>query len=201
MGLLEDPLVAFSKELSIDDARASNFHWDFKVPFQTVMEYITQVLAWIRVAMLDKDEGDGFRAVDYWSTHVKLIDCLPESWGAESVLGFPGAGQKMLDLLALRRDFGALDTDPRQREAYTLVWRLLSSSSLQKITHGKHLTHDAHLGALWDLPEHQGKDRAKGTYAELLRYGSVQFRQTRLSVVAPPAPRPAVTLKKGLLEP
>lgn len=199
-GLIEDPLVSFGKELKLDDARASDFHWDFKIPFQSVLEYITQILAWTRVAMLE-DVGDGFSGVDYWSNHIMIFDTLKESWGAEATVGFPGAGPKLLDLLSLKRDFSKLDTDEHQRTAYDLVWRLLTQSSLQKITHGKNLTHDIHLGALWDLPEHQGKDRAPGTYAELLRYGSVHFAQTRERVVSAKAPKPTVTLKKGLLEP
>lgn len=78
-GLSADPLVAFSQTLSFDDSRASKFHWDFKVDAQTVFEYITQVVCWMRICMLSKDEGDGFVGTEYWQHNVLIWDVLSES--------------------------------------------------------------------------------------------------------------------------
>lgn len=183
--------------MSFDDSRASNFHWDFSVDAKTVMEYIGQVLSWQRVCMLE-DAGDGFSGVDYWTKHILIFDVLQENWGGEATMGFAGFGQMMFDLLCVR-----LDADPESTEyqqAYKLIWRLLTKSSMQKITHGKGLTNDAQLGVLLDKPENEGKDCAEGTFAELLRYGTVNFRQTRERIGYVEAPRPAKTIRKGLLE-
>ena len=41
-GLIQSPLLAFAQELTLDDSRASKFHWEFSVSDQTVFEYVTQ---------------------------------------------------------------------------------------------------------------------------------------------------------------
>lgn len=71
---------------------------------------------------------------------------------------------------------------------------------MQKITRGKGLTHDVHLGLLWDRPENEGKDNKLDTCAEMLRYGTVHMEQTRESIRRRKAERAPVTYKKGLLE-
>ena len=194
-GLIQNPLVAFAQELSFDDSRASNYHWDFKVDAQTVFEYITQVVCWMRVCMLE-ESGDGFSGVDYWENNVLIWDVLPENWGGEATLGFAGSGEKMFQLFSLKRD--ADPNSEEYKEAYNLVWRLLTKSSLQKITHGKSLTNSIHLGVFWD--ENKGKDAEPGTFGELLRYGTVHFEQTRPEITYVKAPRPPKTMKKALLE-
>jgi hypothetical protein len=145
--------------------------------------------------MLEND--DGFSGVDYWMNNVLIWDVLPENWGGEATLGFPGSGEKMFKLFSTHRDIDP--TSEQYQEAYTFVWRLLTQSSLQKITHGKNLTNSVHLGVLWD--ENKGKDAEPGTFAELFRYGTVHFEQTRPEISYVEAPRPQKTLKKGLLEP
>ena len=144
-----------------------------------------------------EDAGDGFSGVDYWTNHVLIWDVLPENWGGEELLGFPGSGEKMFNLFSVKRD-----ADPNGKEymeASELTWRLLTKSSMQKITHGKNLTNSIHLGVYWD--ENKGKDSEPGTFAELLRYGTVNFEQTRPEITYVKAPRPPKTMKKGLLEP
>jgi len=49
---------------------------------------------------------------------------------------------------------------------------------------------------LWSMKENEGKDKEPGTFAKLLRYGSVDFTQTRRETIAP-----YYTFKKGRLEP
>ena len=195
-GLSADPLMAFSQTLTFDDSRASNYHWDFKVDAQTVFEYITQVGCWMRMCMLTKDEGDGFVGSEYWQKHVLIWDALSEAWAAEETLGFQGTGQRMFDLLSL-----PLSTNPESKDykdAYHLVWRLLTRSAMQKVQHGKHLTNDVLLGVLWD--ENEGRDCEEGTFGELLRYGCVNFRQERKGMEYRDAPAPPGTLDKGSLE-
>ena len=197
VGLIDNPLFApLQDSISFDNARASKFHWDFKVDAKTVMEYITQVMCWQRLCMLEGSESDPFNGVDYWSTHVLLYDVLEEDWGGEAILGFPGFGEKACKLLSVPLDSDTATAE--YQEAYKLVWRLLTQSSKEKITHGKGLTNDIMLGALWD--EHEGRDNEPGTFAELLRYGALNFRQTREEIRYVKAPGPAKTLRKGLFE-
>lgn len=104
-----------------------------------------------------------------------------------------------MDLLALRRD-----GDPgaeQYKQAEELVWTLLARSCMQKVTHAAKLTVSPHLGTLWDMPKNEGKDSAPGTFGELLRYGSVHFRQKRETVPRVEAAKPEQTWKKGLFEP
>ena len=143
------------------------------------------------------EDDDGFSGVDYWMNNVLIWDVLPENWGGEATLGFAGSGEKMFKLFSSK-----LDADPNSeeyKEAKSLVWRLLTKSSLQKITHGKNLTNSIHLGVYWD--ENEGQDAGTGTFAELFRYGTVHFEQTRPEISYVQAPRPEKTLNKGLLEP
>lgn len=45
-GLIEDPLVVFGDQHPSEEPEKAQFAWDFKVPPQTISEYIAQILAW-----------------------------------------------------------------------------------------------------------------------------------------------------------
>lgn len=78
---------------------------------------------------------------------------------------------------------------------------MITQSVMQKITHGKELCHKPHCGTLLDLPENEGKDMAPGTFAELLRYGSVHLEQTReMHYIEAAVVESELILRKGLLE-
>ena len=173
-----------------------NYSWEFKVKPTIVMEYIGQVMAWRRLCMLE-DPNDGFNGADYYDQKVLLFDSLSEDWGAEATIGF--SGQDLFDVLTTKRD-----ADPQSeqyRTAFKTIWRILTRSSMQKITHGKNLTKAPALGILLDMEENQGKDAAPGTFAELLRYGSVHFEQSRETIEYVKAEKPKERITKGLLEP
>lgn len=85
--------------------------------------------------------------------------------------------------------------------AYKITWRLLTHSGMQKITHAKNLTKGLSLGILWEAMENGGKDVEPGTFAELLRYGSVHFEQEREVIQYVKAEMPTYRIRKGLLEP
>ena len=172
-----------------------NFHWEFKVEPRTVMEYIGQVLSWLRLCMLE-EPNDGFNGAEYWANKVLLFDSLSEDWGAEATVGF--SGQDLFNVLETRRD--AAPESNEYQTAYKTIWRLLTRSSMQKITHGRNLTKSPALGILWDMEENKGKDVAPGTFSELLRYGSVHFEQEREEIKYVKAQKPEYTIKKGLLE-
>lgn len=185
--------------LSFSESQRRGYHWEFSVEPLTILNYIGQCVAWIRVALLKEPGPDGFDGPAYYARHVLVFDALREDWAAEMTVGF--RGEDMFRVFTTRRD-----GDPQSEEfqrAYKCAWRLVTQSSLQKITHGKGLTHDMHAGALLDLEENQGKDCEEGTFGELLRYASVHLEQTRerIEYVEPEFPDESMFIHKGLLEP
>ena len=195
-GIIENPLVSFGIEVKFEDSQARNFHWEFSVEPRTVMEYIGQVLSWLRLCMLE-DPTDGFNGAEYYGNKVLLFDSLSEDWGAEEEIGF--SGQDLFNVLATKRD---MDRESEEyRRAYKTIWKMLTQSSMQKITHGKYLIKGLALGSLLDMEENEGKDKEPGTFAELLRYGSVHFEQKREAIKYVKAEMPTYRIKKGLLEP
>lgn len=144
-----------------------------------------------------EDPNGGFNGAEYWATKILLFDSLSEDWGAEATIGFNG--QDLFDALATKRDS---DSESEEyKNAYKTIWRMLTRSSMQKITHGKNSTKGEALGVIWDTKEKDGKDFQAGSFAELLRYGSVHFEQERNEIEYLKAKKPQPTLKKGLLEP
>lgn len=202
-GMMAHPLLEFAKDETFDVVDNGNLTWDWKVEPAQAMEYIWQVIAWVRLCLTEDATGDGFNGREYWCNNVMTFDTVCEDWPGEMILGFAGSGQKMLDLLQMKVDG---DEEYKASEQYQLaeelVWTMLTSASLQKITRAKGLTHSPHLGTLWDLPENIGKDRAPGTFAELLRYGSIHFRQTRdeIAVLDAPNPKEEDMINKKLFE-
>jgi hypothetical protein len=147
--------------------------------------------------MLPNADGLGFNANQYWLNNVLVFDVLEENWPAETVVGFNG--RSFVD--ALSTPLSAAPDSEEHKTAYRLVWRMLSEATMQKITHAKGLTVQPAAGALWDLKENEGMDSKEGTFAELLRYGTTHFRQTREGIRYWKAETPAELLQKTLLEP
>ena len=181
-GMASDPLLtavlpALGRPKPPEEAaKEERYKFDYDVPLTEIMEYISQVLSWMRICLLDSPEKDpqGFRGRQYWEEKVLLIDSLDETWRAEELKKFDT--RKIFDLLATR--FEDPDT-ARVEEAKTLVWTLLEQTSMQKVYHGKKLLKTPAIGQLWDRSENEDADCAEGTFAALLRYGSVFFEQTR----------------------
>ncbi|KAK9415603.1 hypothetical protein SUNI508_10262 [Seiridium unicorne] len=197
-GIIKHPLLAASVPTILAQYEAVAAHlWDWKISSEKALEYVTQIATWSHLCSYE-DTGDGSSPADYWQKHIYLFDS-GEDWPAEKILGFAGSGEKIMNLLALRRDGDKANDQYKQAE--DLVWKLLAKSCMQKVTHAALLTFSPHLGTLWDMPENEGKDRAPGTFGELLRYGSVHFIQKRETVPRVPAPKPEVTWKKGLFDP
>jgi hypothetical protein len=183
--------------------------FDWKVGLPELLDYAMQMVAWNRLALLE-DAGDGFSGAEYWTRHMLLLDYAPETGMPMKLLGAAkNGGARMLDLLSMKRQpdsrsKGEEHEDPQaedRKEAERVVWETLAHSSMWKISHVKGLTHKPQLGTLLDASENDGKDQAPGTFMELLRYGTVHFRQKRESPSLREAPRPVFTLKTGLLEP
>lgn len=196
-GVIQNPLITFMKDFKFAESEARGFKWDFKVDEQTALGYIGQCVAWIRVSWL-REPNDGFDGVEYFKNKVLLFDVQPEDWAAEGIVGYKG--EDLFRIFTTR-----LDADPESEEfkvAEAVVWRLLTKSTMQKITHGKELLYSISCGTLLDAPENEGSDQRPGTFGELLRYGSVHFEQTRerIEYVEPMIVEEDLIIKRGLLE-
>ncbi|KAF2877208.1 hypothetical protein BDV95DRAFT_511296 [Massariosphaeria phaeospora] len=195
IGVIDSPLISFIKNFDYAEVAARGLNFEFAVDEQTTMGYLGQVVAWVRLAWLKEPNG-GFDGVEYYANKVLCFDVLTENWAAETIVGFKG--EDLYKVFATRRD-----ADPESdayKKAYKTAWRLLTQSSLQKITRSKGIS--VHKGCGMFFDEHQGQDDAPGTFGELLRYGSVHFEQTRdkLDYVKAVRPDPAFIIHKGLLE-
>ncbi|KAG4443372.1 hypothetical protein IFR05_001161 [Cadophora sp. M221] len=195
--IIQHPLAAIGATINFEESEAKGFKWEFKVGPQFIAGYIAQVLAWMRLSALE--EPNGFNGREYAAKNILLFDALDEDWGAETVVGFQG--QSFFDALATKCGPNADQESDEYKLAYKNAWRILTKSSMQKITHGKNLTKTPALGILWDQKENEGKDVEPGTFAELLRYGSVHFEQTREGIHYVKAEKPDLVIRKGLLEP
>jgi hypothetical protein len=67
------------QDFNFAKSEAQGFKWDFKVDEQTVLGYIGQCVAWIRLTWLQEPNG-GFDGVHYWANKVLLFDSGPEDW-------------------------------------------------------------------------------------------------------------------------
>jgi len=129
---------------------------------------------------------------------IARTDTVSEDLPAENIIGF--YGEDLLKVFAMKIDPNKRDAE--YEKAKDVVWKMLAQSVLQKITHGKGLTHSLHCGTLLDMPENEGKDAEPGTFGELLSYGSVHFDQTRdMEYIAAPVVEAEVVISKGVLEP
>jgi hypothetical protein len=198
MGIIESPLIGFVHNFKFEESEARGLKWDIAVDELTVLGYLGQVVAFIRCAWIIEPNG-GFNGVEYYAKKILLYDSLDECWAAEPIVGFEGIG--LWNALSTSRD-----ADPESKEykkAYECIWKMLTGSTMQKITHGKKLMKSPACGVYLDLPENKGKDIAPGSFAELLRYGSVHFEQTRdeIKYVKPIRPDDEAIIHKRLFEP
>jgi hypothetical protein len=142
------------------------------------------------------EPNNGFNGREYWASKVLIFDSLTEDWAAEDTVGF--TGKDLFNALATKRN-----ADPASMEyqiAHKMTWRMLTKASMQKITHGKNLTKTPALGVLWDMEENEGKDVEPGSFAELLRYGSVHFEQDRKEIDYVKAEKSDIVLKEKMLQ-
>jgi hypothetical protein len=152
---------------------------------------------------MTKLEGNGhpddFDYTSYWQKHVLAFDIHTEGQAHDSLYDWHDAGQKHFDLLTIPVHPPQPD-NPKWREAHDLVWHLTSETIMQKVSKGTGILNERTLGTLW--PENEGADAKENTFAELLRYGALHFRQTRGTedLKVRTCEKPKVTVKRGLLE-
>ena len=78
-GVMKSPLLAFLQSFKFSAVAEKGFGWDYSVDEQTILGYVGQVVAWIRLTWLKEPNG-GFDGVDYWAEKILLFDSLPEDW-------------------------------------------------------------------------------------------------------------------------
>ncbi|KAI0182238.1 capsular polysaccharide synthesis protein-domain-containing protein [Xylaria flabelliformis] len=201
-GLAQHPLLAPCVPYFLENLGEVTKGMGVNTAMDKLVEYGLQMVCWTRTTMLETDK-DGFSGADYWLNNVLWIDCPKEllrPWYEEGT-DFPifAKGQEIFDLLSIKRD-GPKDS-PQYKAAETLVWTQLTESSMLKIGTISGMVEWVSLGTLWKRPENLGKDCEPGTFAELLRYIPLHFRQTRKGLLTVKPVAPPVTFKKGVLEP
>jgi len=175
-----DPyLLTIITNIRMEAAWEAGFRWKWDAPPKTIMEYIAQIQAWNVVALAEEPQPGGFNGLKYFNEHVLKFEALTEDWPAEAMIGWEG--KDLFELMST-----PLDADPDRetfKKAYEVVWTMLTTASMQKITRGAGLGVADHFGTLldkWVKDEHAPK-----TFFDLLRYGSVHFeqvgRKTRLN--------------------
>ncbi|CZR53710.1 related to capsule polysaccharide biosynthesis protein [Phialocephala subalpina] len=196
-GLSGHPLLALvlaGGKFYDDEETSYRFGWEHKAKGEHIMDYGAQVLAWQRIAMTE-NTGDGFNGPEYFATKVLLLNVIEESWRAESLIGWRGS--QLFNILSTKLDTSA--KSQKYQAAFKTVWTILAQASMQKVYHGKELLKYPALGELWDAAENENDEFEAGTFAELLRYGSVHFEQRR-GIAYVQNPRPSATFRKGLYE-
>ncbi|KAI1194444.1 capsular polysaccharide synthesis protein-domain-containing protein [Nemania serpens] len=172
-----------------------------KVSMDKLIEYGMQMVCWRRVCMLE-DPEDGFSGADYWVNNIMWIDLyqellLPFHQEGSNIPAFDRA-EKLFDLFSMKRDTRSDTT--QYTEAEETTWTLLTESSMLKIGTIKGMVDWVSLGTMWNMPKNLGKDSEPGTFAELLRYVPIHFRQIRKDISTLEAIKSPVTIKKRTLE-
>lgn len=111
-GITEDPAMQQILHLSsVEVLHESGFVWHYDdVPFVKVLEYVTQIQAWVVVGLTQEPgEAGGFNGLEYIRKHVMMFDVLKEDWSASLVIGWEG--KDLYDVLNT-----PLDGDPESEQ-------------------------------------------------------------------------------------
>jgi len=199
-GVVDHPLM--NTFMSVDEMLAMVLAIGLPAPSvdnKWVAEYLAQFICWCRTARLDPDSESEFKGADYWETKILTIDGREEMLPSVKSIG-SFDNQRLFDLLSMRLDVADKENNPDYQAAHRMVWNILSEGSMEKVIRAKKMYPTDMLGGLWDKPENHTKDHEEGTFAGLLRYGTVHFRQKRDTIKVLPAAPVAQRLKKGVLE-
>ncbi|KAL2210906.1 hypothetical protein CC79DRAFT_1366282 [Sarocladium strictum] len=198
VGMIDDPLLAFSKHAPPPEP-GQGPAWEWNIPMERLLEYLSQSCCWARLCKLEAPI-EGFNAAEFWMNNVLCLSYADEALPFEQAVGYKDTGHKVDKLLSMKVDAPEdVKASAEYKQAYELVWKTLSEYSIQKLGHGKDIIDDVQL--LVVLRENPGREEEPGTFYHLLRHGIVHFRQTRSSTKPCAPERPAITVKRGLLEP
>ncbi|GKT59741.1 capsule polysaccharide biosynthesis [Colletotrichum tofieldiae] len=139
---------------------------------RAIMDYGAQVHCLERLRDL-VDKGDGWNGRKWIETKTFLLPALKEMWYYQERTGF--MGYKQFELLATRYNA----PEARRKEAEEFVNDMLANTLLMKFCHGLKDAMASSLADIWDDTQHRDADCAPGTFAEYLRWGTLNFCQTR----------------------
>ncbi|KAI4112557.1 MAG: hypothetical protein LQ345_006314 [Seirophora villosa] len=155
---------------------------------RSLTDYIIQVQVTTMVLGL-VDEEDGWHGPEYHSKRVYSIDFVEGGFLINDFTQWDGRKAFHLMSLPLPRA-GEEEESEEQQLARNIVEACLRRSFAVKLPHGLiEMVIGATLGSLWR--EHEGSDDVPGTYAHLLRHGTMYWNQDG---IPPP-------VKYGVLEP
>ena len=78
-GVVESPLISFVQNFNFAEVAKQGFNWDYKIDALTILGYVGQCVAWMRLSWLREPDG-GFDGVEYWAKKILLFDSRLEDW-------------------------------------------------------------------------------------------------------------------------
>ncbi|CCF36262.1 capsule polysaccharide biosynthesis protein [Colletotrichum higginsianum] len=161
---------------------------------RAIMDYGAQVHCLERLRDL-VDKEDGWNGRDWIERKAFLLPALKEMWYYQERTGF--MGYKQFELLTTRYDA----PEEQRKDAETFVNDMLANTLLMKFCHGLKNAMASSLADIWDDPQHHDTDCAPETFAEYLRWGTINLRQTRQLVPEKLTPAEGEPHRVGMFEP
>jgi hypothetical protein len=171
---------------------------DLSISMAALADYLAHFLVFERLRYLE-DPSDGFNGCQYFENKIFLLNAVQETYYAQKLTEWDGAEQ--FDLLATRYDSPLSNSKDRERynQAKKFVEGVLANSATMKLSHGPP-NGKQNLATLWDMKENSERDIEDGTFAAYLRYGSVNYNQTRKLMPTKIVPTNEKVHKSGILE-
>ncbi|KAI1868378.1 hypothetical protein JX265_007201 [Neoarthrinium moseri] len=160
----------------------------------SIMDYGAQVHCLERLRDL-VDTKDGWNGREWIDQKAYLLPALQEMWYYQQRTDF--MGYRQFALLTTQYDA----PEPQRAEAEHFVKDMLANTLLMKFCHGLKDSMASSLADIWDNPENDGSDCAPGTYAEYLRWGTTNCRQTRRLTPVRLTPATGKLHHAGMFEP
>ncbi|KAH0496113.1 hypothetical protein TgHK011_003493 [Trichoderma gracile] len=141
-------------------------------------DYVAHYLCGERIRKL-VDPNDGFNGPEWYDKHMLIFDAADEMLYAQIITKWDV--EKQFRLLSLKRSGEGAVVNEQWHEAEEFVNTLLAKTAMLKFPHGPggEGLKVKMLADLWDADEYRDRDHEEGTFAAYLRYGSLQFDQTR----------------------
>jgi hypothetical protein len=181
MGLHKHPLlqhlgtILMPEMLNLENPRKLDFGGEGVYDLALFTDYVALNQAYERVRLL-RDDAGGWDGPAYFRKHVHLLDAIDELWKSHEML----SQGDLYPLLSLPFKAEDVDSDPKQKAASEYVGYVLANCSIAKHSQGHWQPGTPMpLAKSWSLPENDGADIRKGTWAEYLRWASVSCKQTR----------------------
>ena len=170
VGIRNHPLI---RHLGVLDPHHPSMGDDHKL--ERFSDYCAQILAFERLRLLQEPGERGFDGSRYFKEHFFLLELWKEAFRTQDVLD----GTTLYELLSMERRPEDM-ADSRQQQAKNMVHQLLAQSAVAQFSTGYWQPGmPLSLTSFWAKPGHENDDCRPGTWGGFLRYGSVNWEQTR----------------------